>query len=150
LAESYGQRASAVLLTGMVRDSGGRRTGAQSPAALYPRRAWPSAERPGVPSAVIETGAADLVLPSNEIGRVVGDVVVGGPLPRVLSEHGAGTPRVLTEAGRPLLVPSGRHRQPERLVTPGAGPGRGDGPRRRLSLRRLGYGQQHDRVCEHV
>jgi chemotaxis response regulator CheB len=84
LADSYGPRALAVVLTGMGRDSAAgcqavRRAGgtvlAQSPE---------SAEYAGMPTAVVESGAADVVLPLREIGQVLADIVgaAAGPTER--------------------------------------------------------------------
>src|SRR5690242_8045532 len=48
-----------------------------------------SAEHAMMPSAVVETGVADMVLPLPELGRVIAGVVAGDALPRTLSERAA-------------------------------------------------------------
>lgn len=82
LAESYGPRAIAVVLTGMGRDSAaGCQTVSQAGGTVLVQSPG-SAEHPGMPSAVIESGVADLVLPLPEIGQAIADVVSRGGLPQ--------------------------------------------------------------------
>lgn len=82
LADSYGPRALAVVLTGMGRDSAAGCQHVSRAGGTVLVQSPGSAEHAGMPSAAIESGAADLVLPLPEIGRVLADVVSGGALPR--------------------------------------------------------------------
>lgn len=80
LAGSYGQRAMVVVLTGMGRDStAGSQIVSQTGGTVLVQSPG-SAEHPMMPSAVIDTGVADLVLPLPELGQVIADVVAGGAL----------------------------------------------------------------------
>ncbi|MBV9796045.1 MAG: chemotaxis protein CheB [Actinobacteria bacterium] len=82
LAGSYGQRAMTVVLTGMGRDAeaGGRAVSEAGGTVVV--QSPDSAEHPGMPSAVADSGAADLVLELPEIGPVIGEIVAGGVRPR--------------------------------------------------------------------
>jgi signal transduction histidine kinase/chemotaxis response regulator CheB len=86
VAGSFGPRAIGAILTGLGRDgsvgvnamrTAGCRLIVQSPA---------SAEYPQMPEAAIATGAADMVVPLDDIGQVVGEIVRGTPRPRMRSE----------------------------------------------------------------
>jgi chemotaxis response regulator CheB len=82
LAHSYGPRAITVVLTGMGRDSAaGCQTVNQAGGTVLVQSPG-SAEHAGMPTAVIESGVADLVLPLSELGRVIADVVIRGGLPQ--------------------------------------------------------------------
>lgn len=81
LARSYGQRAMAVVLTGMGRDAAAGAQAVSQAGGTVIVQSPESAEHAGMPSAAAEGGAADLVLPLAEIGRVVADVVAGGLTP---------------------------------------------------------------------
>jgi two-component system chemotaxis response regulator CheB len=82
LADSYGPRAIVVVLTGMGRDSAvGCQTVSQAGGTVLVQSPG-SAEYPGMPSAVLESGVADLVLPLPELGQVIADVVSRGGLPQ--------------------------------------------------------------------
>lgn len=81
LAHSYGQRAMVVVLTGMGRDSAAGAAALSQAGGTVIVQSPESAEHQGMPSAVAQSGAADLVLPLPEIGRVVCDVVAGGLTP---------------------------------------------------------------------
>ena len=75
LADSYGRRAMVVVLTGMGRD-GAAGSGAVSRAGGKVLVQSPeTAEHPLMPSAVIEVGVADMVLPLAELGRVIADLI---------------------------------------------------------------------------
>ncbi len=82
LAGSYGQRAMTVVLTGMGRDSAAGSQAVREAGGTVLVQSPESAEFPGMPSAVIATGAADLVLPLGDIGPAIADVVARGALPR--------------------------------------------------------------------
>ena len=102
LADSYGERAIGVVLTGMGRD------GAQGAAAL--KRAGgtvivqseDTAERPSMPRAAIESGAADVVLALQEIGPLIDDIVAGAEVPR---------PRTESEAAEAIFAGPGELRE---------------------------------------
>ena len=46
----------------------------------------PSAEFPDMPRAAIQAGAADMVFPLSDLGRVIADIVAGTPRPKARSE----------------------------------------------------------------
>jgi two-component system chemotaxis response regulator CheB len=80
-ADAYGPRGVAVVLTGMGRDSvAGCQTVSRAGGAVLVQSPG-SAEHPGMPTAVIEGGAADLVLPLPELGQVLAAVISSGVLP---------------------------------------------------------------------
>jgi chemotaxis response regulator CheB len=81
LAHSYGQRAMVVVLTGMGRDSAAGSEIVSRAGGTVLVQSPESAEYPTMPSAVIDTGVADKVLPLPELGQVIADVVAGGALP---------------------------------------------------------------------
>ncbi len=82
LADSYGPRAMTVVLTGMGRDSADGCQSVRRAGGTVVAQSPDSAEHPGMPSAVIEGGVADLVVPLPEIGQVLADVVSRDGLPR--------------------------------------------------------------------
>jgi chemotaxis response regulator CheB len=82
LADSYGPRAMTVVLTGMGRDSAAGCQGVRQAGGTVVVQSPGSAEHPGMPSAVIEGGVADLVVPLPEIGKVIADVVSRDGPPR--------------------------------------------------------------------
>jgi chemotaxis response regulator CheB len=85
LAASYGPRAMVVVLTGMGRDSAAGTEAVSQAGGTVLVQSPESAEYPVMPSAVIDAGVADMVLPLPELGQVIADVVAGGSLPRPLS-----------------------------------------------------------------
>jgi hypothetical protein len=89
LADSYGPRAMVVVLTGMGRDSAAGSEALSQAGGTVLVQSPESAEHAIMPSAVIGTGVADMVLPLPELGRVIADVVAGDALPRTLSERAA-------------------------------------------------------------
>jgi signal transduction histidine kinase/chemotaxis response regulator CheB len=89
LADSYGRRAMAVVLTGMGRDAEAGGLAVSEAGGTVVVQNPESAEHPGMPSAVVGSGAADLVLQLPEIGPVIGDIVATGVLPRTFSERAA-------------------------------------------------------------
>ncbi|HEY0936569.1 MAG TPA: chemotaxis protein CheB, partial [Trebonia sp.] len=89
LADSYGPRALAVVLTGMGRDSVAGALAVSQAGGTVAAQSAESADHPGMPTAVARSGAADLVLPLPEIGLFIADVVSGDVLSRPLSERAA-------------------------------------------------------------
>ncbi len=81
LAGSYGPRAMVVVLTGMGRDAAAGSELVSQAGGTVLAQSPGSAEHPTMPSAVIDTGVATLVLPLPELGRVIADVVAGSALP---------------------------------------------------------------------
>jgi chemotaxis response regulator CheB len=81
LAHSYGQRAMVVVLTGMGRDSAAGSEIVSQAGGTVLVQSPESAEHPTMPSAVIDTGVADKVLPLPELGQAIADMVAGGALP---------------------------------------------------------------------
>lgn len=90
LAASYGPRALVVVLTGMGRDSVAGCQAVSRAGGTVLAQSPKSAEYGGMPTAVIESGTADLVLPLPEIGQVLAGMVG--------AEAGA------TERKRPRLI----------------------------------------------
>ena len=77
MAASFRERAIAVILTGTGSDGAmGARAVKQMGGTVIVQDA--AAEFSGMPSAAIETGAVDFVLPLDEIGEAVRSLVVGG------------------------------------------------------------------------
>jgi chemotaxis response regulator CheB len=77
LAGRYGQRAMVVVLTGMGRDGAAGSEAVRRAGGTVLVQSPESAEHPVMPSAVIGTGVADMVLPLAELGRAIADVVAG-------------------------------------------------------------------------
>jgi PAS domain S-box-containing protein len=86
VAHSFRHRAISVILTGMGADGAigaralhvaGGRVLVQSPA---------TAEHAGMPLAAIGAGAADLVVPLEDLGQVIGELLAGTPRPKARSE----------------------------------------------------------------
>ncbi|GII03572.1 chemotaxis protein CheB [Planobispora takensis] len=85
LADAFGPRALAVVLTGMGRDGSAGTAAFKAADGIVFAQDEETAEFPAMPQAAAEAGA-DLVLPLHEIGGLVAEVVHGGPLPRPKSE----------------------------------------------------------------
>ncbi|MFI5911965.1 chemotaxis protein CheB [Dactylosporangium sp. NPDC051541] len=85
LAESFGGRALAAVLTGMGRDGAAGAAELKAVGGVVIAQSEDTAEQPSMPRAAAEAGA-DLVLPLHEIGGVIADVVSGGALPRPRAE----------------------------------------------------------------
>jgi signal transduction histidine kinase/chemotaxis response regulator CheB len=88
VADSYGSRAIAVVLSGMGRDGAVGVTALHTAGALVLAQSEETAEHPSMPKAAAEAGA-DLVLPLHEIGHVLAGVLHGEPLPRAEEEAAA-------------------------------------------------------------
>ncbi len=86
LADSFGARVLAVVLTGMGNDGAVGARAVKQAGGVVLVQSEDTAERPSMPRAAIESGAADLVLPLSELGSVIVRVVGGGKLPRPCSE----------------------------------------------------------------
>jgi PAS domain S-box-containing protein len=80
LADSYGPRALAVVLTGMGTDGAAGVRALRDVGAVVIAQSQDTAEQPAMPRAAAGAGA-QLVLPLHEIAGVVADVVLGAPLP---------------------------------------------------------------------
>ena len=78
LARSYGRRAMVVVLTGMGGDSAAGSEAVSQASGTVLVQSPKSAAYPMMPTAVIGIGAADIVLPLSEFGRMIADVVAGG------------------------------------------------------------------------
>lgn len=102
LAESFGPRALAVVLTGMGSDgaAGARTLRAAGGVVLVQDAA--SAEFPDMPRNAIAAGAADAVLPLAGIAPAIQGLAAGGPRPG--SIHGGDWPE---PAGSAMLLPVG-------------------------------------------
>ncbi|HEX6902985.1 MAG TPA: chemotaxis protein CheB [Thermoanaerobaculia bacterium] len=107
LADSFGPRALGVVLTGMGSDGAAGARALKGAGGIVIVQSEDTAEQPSMPRSAIEVGAADLVLPLYEIGRVVADVVSGGRLPR---------PRTEVEAMEALFAGPGEARAALRAI----------------------------------
>jgi GAF domain-containing protein len=81
VADSFGTRSVAVVLTGMGKDGsvGARAVHAAGGTVLVQDEE--TADEPGMPRAAVAAGAADRVLPLHEIGWTIARLVRGGRLP---------------------------------------------------------------------
>ena len=77
LAHSYGRRAMVVVLTGMGSDSAAGSEAVSQASGMVLVQSPESAAHPMMPAAVIGIGAADMVLPLAELGRMIAAVVAG-------------------------------------------------------------------------
>lgn len=86
IARSFGEHAIGVILTGLGSDGalGARHLHLAGGRVLVQSEA--SAEYPDMPKATIQAGAADLVVPLQDIGQVIGEMVDGTPRPQPRSE----------------------------------------------------------------
>ncbi|MBG0566778.1 chemotaxis protein CheB [Actinoplanes aureus] len=82
LADSFGARVAAAVLSGMGRDSALGARALKDAGATVIAQSEESAEHSSMPLAAVESGAVDLVLDVRDIGPVLVDVVRGGELPR--------------------------------------------------------------------
>lgn len=101
LADSYGPRAMAVVLTGMGRDGAAGAAAVKAAGGFVIAQSEDTAEHPQMPLAAAAAGA-HLMLPLPEIGSAIADVVSGRPLPR---------PRSEIEAAETLFAGPGEIRQ---------------------------------------
>ena len=80
LADSYGTRALAVVLSGSGTDGAAGTTALKKAGAIVIAQSEDTSQYPSMPQAAVAAGA-DLELPLSEIGRVLNDVAHGQPLP---------------------------------------------------------------------
>jgi signal transduction histidine kinase len=80
LAESHGSGALAVVLTGMGRDGAGGVAALRAAGATVLAQSEETAEQPSMPRAAVRAGAGRVV-PLHQIGRVIGELVLGEPRP---------------------------------------------------------------------
>lgn len=80
VADSFGARALAVVLTGFGRDGAAGVVALKAAGGIAIAQCEDTAEASGMPLAAAEAGA-DVVLPLHEIAGVIADVVSGGTLP---------------------------------------------------------------------
>jgi two-component system, chemotaxis family, protein-glutamate methylesterase/glutaminase len=100
VASSYGPRCLAVVLSGSGRDGAEGTAAMKRAGAVVIAQSPDTAEFPSMPIAAARAGA-DLVLPIDEIGRVLTDIVEGAPLPPPREAPGA-IPRETDWAAMPL------------------------------------------------
>ena len=81
VASSYGARSVAVMLSGSGRDGAAGTVAMKRAGAIVIAQSPDTAEYRSMPIAAARAGA-DLVLPIDEIGRVLADIVEGAPLPK--------------------------------------------------------------------
>lgn len=92
VARSYGPRSVAVVLSGSGRDGAVGTVAMKRAGAVVIAQSPDTAEYASMPLAAAEAGA-DLVLPLDEIGHVLADIVAGAPLPRPRPlDNDGGTP----------------------------------------------------------
>src|SRR5262245_52466314 len=77
LAQSCGERALAVVLTGMGRDATEGAAAVRAAGGVVLAQSAGSAEHPSMPQSAARAGVVDLVLPLDEIGAVVADLAAG-------------------------------------------------------------------------
>jgi signal transduction histidine kinase/PAS domain-containing protein len=86
VARSFGPRAIGAILTGLGRDGSVGANALRAAGCRLIVQSQASAEYPQMPAAAIATGAADMVVPLDDIGQVIGEIVCGTPQPRMRSE----------------------------------------------------------------
>jgi hypothetical protein len=92
VARSYGPRSVAVVLSGSGRDGAVGTVAMKRAGAVVIAQSADTAEYASMPLAAAQAGA-DLVLPLDEIGHVLADIVAGAPLPKPRSQgEDRGTP----------------------------------------------------------
>ncbi|UXI70526.1 response regulator [Tahibacter amnicola] len=89
VARSVGDRALAVVLTGMGDDAAVGTSELHRAGACVLAQEPESAEYPSMPKATIAAGAATMVLPLDELGHVIGELADGMPTRRLRAELGA-------------------------------------------------------------
>ncbi|OCB32994.1 hypothetical protein A5675_23070 [Mycobacterium malmoense] len=85
VAASYGPRGAAAVLSGSGQDGAAGTAAMKRAGAIVVAESPATAQYPSMPVAAARAGA-DLVLPVQEIGRVLADIVAGAPLPEPLPE----------------------------------------------------------------
>lgn len=80
VAASYGPRSAAAVLSGSGQDGAAGTAAMKRAGAIVVAESPATAQYSSMPTAAVRAGA-DLVLPVQEIGRVLADIVAGTPLP---------------------------------------------------------------------
>ena len=106
LADSCGPRALGAVLTGMGKDGAVGARALQQAGGIVVVQSEETAAHPSMPRGAIDAGV-DLVLPLDEIGKVIRSVVAGGRLPR---------PRTEVEAAEALFSGPGEVRKVARAL----------------------------------
>lgn len=101
VAASYGPRSAAAVLTGSGQDGAAGTAAMKRAGAIVVAESPATAQYSSMPMAAVRAGA-DLVLPVQEIGRVLADIVAGAPLPEPLPE-----PRPGARGGQPATGEDG-------------------------------------------
>ncbi|MEW9552516.1 chemotaxis protein CheB [Nonomuraea sp. NPDC050783] len=104
LADSFGTRAVAVVLSGSGNDAAAGVAALKARGGLVIAQSEDSAEYPAMPGAAARAGA-DLVLPLHEIAGVLADLAAGAPVARPGSEREA----ILATFGEPGEVAAAAH-----------------------------------------
>lgn len=86
VAHSFSTRAIAIVLSGMGRDGALGAMELHRTGGRVLAQSEETAEQPSMPAAVIDSGAADMVVPLHELGHLVGELVARTPRPRMRSE----------------------------------------------------------------
>src|SRR5262249_21637649 len=107
IADSFGPRAMAVVLTGMGKDAAVGARAVKRAEGIVLVQSEETAEQPSMPRAAIECGAANLVVPLPEIATVIAEAVTGSDLP---------WPRAEVEAAEALFAGSGEVRRLLRAI----------------------------------
>ncbi|GAA5513942.1 protein-glutamate methylesterase/protein-glutamine glutaminase [Deinococcus carri] len=86
LADSFGARVLSVVLTGMAHDGAAGARAVRDAGGAVLVQSPDTAAHADMPRAAIEAGAADLVLPLQNIGRTAADLLAGGRFPQPRNE----------------------------------------------------------------
>ena len=89
VAESFGARTVAVVLTGMGKDGSAGARAVHAAGGIVLVQDEETADEPSLPRAAVEAGAADRILPLHEIGWTIARLVSGNGLPPAREEVAA-------------------------------------------------------------
>lgn len=89
LAESFGERGMAVVLTGMGNDGAAGAAAVRAAGGAVIAQSEDTADHPDMPRAAVQAGAVDLVLPLCDIGPTIARIVAGGRFPHPRNEQEA-------------------------------------------------------------
>jgi signal transduction histidine kinase/chemotaxis response regulator CheB len=89
VADSFGTRALAIVLTGLGRDGAEGAGAVRAAGGAVLVQSEETAAYPEMPGATIQAGAADLVVPLGQIGCTVSDLMAGGRFPHPRTEEEA-------------------------------------------------------------
>ena len=106
VAESYGARSVAVVLSGSGQDGAAGTVAMKGAGAVVIAQSPDTAQYASMPRAAARAGA-DLVLPIHEIGRVVAGIVAGAPLPEPGPDQGSAAIPEAQAAGGEAAAQSG-------------------------------------------